>query len=114
MCTRDLPQHLFIAGGPGFVGASLAIAIRTTHQREDVLALDLSALILEQLAQPDDWNGATVNVGGGVERSLSPAGAVFERTSWRSAHRPRDILGDTFEWIRDNAGRREGGAAMSR
>jgi len=75
MCTRDLPQHLLIAAGAGFVGASLAIAIRTTHQREDVLALDLSALILEQLAQPDDWNGATVNVGGGVERSISPAGA---------------------------------------
>src|SRR5215216_3249239 len=71
MCTRDLPQHLLIAAGAGFVGASLAIAIRTTHQREDVLALDLSALILEQLAEPDDWNGATVNVGGGVERSLA-------------------------------------------
>jgi len=93
MCTRDLPQHLFIAGGAGFVGASLAIAIRTTHQREDVLALDLSALILEQLAQPDDWNGATVNVGGGVERSLSPARAVRAHELALRAQAPRHTGG---------------------
>ena len=32
---------------------------------------DLYELILEQLADPDGWHGATVNVGGGVEGSLS-------------------------------------------
>jgi len=41
-------------------------------QVRDVLHIDdLCDLILEQLAGPDDWSGATVNVGGGVEGSLS-------------------------------------------
>jgi CDP-paratose 2-epimerase len=109
----------------------------TGKQVRDLLHIDdLCGLILEQLAQPDEWNGATVNVGGGVEGSLSlsettsicreltgrevpvtpvlesrpgdvpffaaDCGRLFDRTSWRPARGPRDILEDTFEWIRDN------------
>ena len=41
-------------------------------QVRDVLHIDdLCDLILEQLAGPEGWHGATVNVGGGVEGSLS-------------------------------------------
>jgi CDP-paratose 2-epimerase len=41
-------------------------------QVRDVLHIDdACALILEQLADPEGWNGATVNVGGGVAGSLS-------------------------------------------
>ena len=41
-------------------------------QVRDLLHVDdLCDLILEQLADPDGWNGATVNVGGGVDGSLS-------------------------------------------
>ena len=32
---------------------------------------DLCDLVLEQLAEPERWDGATVNVGGGIEGSLS-------------------------------------------
>jgi CDP-paratose 2-epimerase len=32
---------------------------------------DLIELVSEQLAEPDSWDGLTVNVGGGAERSLS-------------------------------------------
>ena len=43
-------------------------------QVRDVLHIDdLCDLILEQLAEPARWDGATVNVGGGVEGSLSLA-----------------------------------------
>jgi CDP-paratose 2-epimerase len=41
-------------------------------QVRDVLHVDdVCELVLEQLADPEGWNGATVNVGGGVEGSLS-------------------------------------------
>jgi CDP-paratose 2-epimerase len=41
-------------------------------QVRDVLHIDdLCDLVLEQLADPGAWDGATVNVGGGVEGSLS-------------------------------------------
>ena len=41
-------------------------------QVRDLLHVDdLCDLILEQLADPSAWDGATVNVGGGVEGSLS-------------------------------------------
>ena len=41
-------------------------------QVRDLLHIDdLCELILEQLADPARWNGATVNVGGGIEGSLS-------------------------------------------
>ena len=44
----------------------------TGKQVRDLLHVaDLCALILEQLADPEGWDGATVNVGGGVEGSLS-------------------------------------------
>jgi CDP-paratose 2-epimerase len=44
----------------------------TGKQVRDLLHIDdLCDLILEQLADPDGWNGATVNVGGGVPGSLS-------------------------------------------
>jgi CDP-paratose 2-epimerase len=44
----------------------------TGKQVRDVLHIDdLCDLILDQLADPDGWDGATVNVGGGVEGSLS-------------------------------------------
>jgi CDP-paratose 2-epimerase len=44
----------------------------TGKQVRDVLHIDdLCDLILEQLADPEGWHGATVNVGGGVEGSLS-------------------------------------------
>jgi CDP-paratose 2-epimerase len=44
----------------------------TGKQVRDVLHIDdLCDLIIEQLADPDGWHGATVNVGGGVEGSLS-------------------------------------------
>jgi CDP-paratose 2-epimerase len=44
----------------------------TGKQVRDVLHIDdLCDLILEQLADPDGWHGATVNVGGGVAGSLS-------------------------------------------
>ena len=42
----------------------------TGKQVRDVLHIDdLCDLILDQLADPDGWHGATVNVGGGVEGS---------------------------------------------
>jgi CDP-paratose 2-epimerase len=41
-------------------------------QVRDVLHVDdVCELVLEQLADPEGWNGATVNVGGGIEGSLS-------------------------------------------
>jgi CDP-paratose 2-epimerase len=41
-------------------------------QVRDVLHVDdVCELVLEQLADPEGWNGETVNVGGGVEGSLS-------------------------------------------
>jgi CDP-paratose 2-epimerase len=41
-------------------------------QVRDVLHVDdVCKLVLEQLADPEGWNGETVNVGGGVEGSLS-------------------------------------------
>jgi CDP-paratose 2-epimerase len=41
-------------------------------QVRDVLHVDdLVELVAEQLGRPDHWSGATVNVGGGPERSLS-------------------------------------------
>src|ERR1700710_538459 len=44
----------------------------TGKQVRDVLHVDdVCDLVLEQLAHPASWNGATVNVGGGVEGSLS-------------------------------------------
>jgi len=44
----------------------------TGKQVRDVLHIDdLCDLILDQLADPDGWHGATVNVGGGVDGSLS-------------------------------------------
>jgi CDP-paratose 2-epimerase len=44
----------------------------TGKQVRDLLHVDdLCALIAEQLADPAGWDGATVNVGGGVEGSLS-------------------------------------------
>jgi CDP-paratose 2-epimerase len=44
----------------------------TGKQVRDVLHVDdLCDLILLQLADPDGWHGATVNVGGGVDGSLS-------------------------------------------
>ncbi len=44
----------------------------TGKQVRDVLHIDdLCDLIIEQLSDPDGWNGATVNVGGGVDGSLS-------------------------------------------
>lgn len=44
----------------------------TGKQVRDVLHIaDLHDLILDQLADPDGWHGATLNVGGGVEGSLS-------------------------------------------
>jgi CDP-paratose 2-epimerase len=44
----------------------------TGKQVRDLLHVDdLCDLILEQLGDPEAWNGATVNVGGGVEGSLS-------------------------------------------
>jgi CDP-paratose 2-epimerase len=44
----------------------------TGKQVRDVLHIDdLCDLILDQLSAPDTWHGATVNVGGGVEGSLS-------------------------------------------
>jgi CDP-paratose 2-epimerase len=44
----------------------------TGKQVRDVLHVDdVCDLVLEQLADPAAWNGATVNVGGGVDGSLS-------------------------------------------
>jgi CDP-paratose 2-epimerase len=44
----------------------------TGKQVRDVLHVDdVCDLVLEQLADPEGWDGATVNVGGGVEGSLS-------------------------------------------
>jgi len=44
----------------------------TGKQVRDLLHVDdLCDLVLAQLADPDGWNGATVNVGGGVAGSLS-------------------------------------------
>jgi CDP-paratose 2-epimerase len=44
----------------------------TGKQVRDVLHVDdVCDLVLEQLADPEGWNGTTVNVGGGVEGSLS-------------------------------------------
>ncbi len=44
----------------------------TGKQVRDVLHVDdVCALVLEQLADPGGWDGATVNVGGGVAGSLS-------------------------------------------
>ena len=44
----------------------------TGKQVRDLLHVDdLCELILEQLADPEGWDGATVNVGGGVEGRLS-------------------------------------------
>ena len=46
----------------------------TGKQVRDLLHVDdLCALILEQLGDPGAWDGATLNVGGGVEGSLSLA-----------------------------------------
>ena len=67
----------------------------TGKQVRDVLHIDdLCDLILEQLSDPDGWNGATVNVGGGVEGSLS----LLETTEIC-----RELTGRTR---RDHAGRR--------
>ena len=46
----------------------------TGKQVRDVLHIDdLCDLILDQLSDPEGWHGATVNVGGGVQGSLSLA-----------------------------------------
>lgn len=57
----DLPLRYIGYGGEG-------------KQVRDVLHVaDLAALVNEQLAEPERWSGATVNVGGGADRSLSLA-----------------------------------------
>jgi CDP-paratose 2-epimerase len=44
----------------------------TGHQVRDLLHVDdLCDLVLEQLGDPDAWSGETVNVGGGLDGSLS-------------------------------------------
>ena len=70
-------------------------------QVRDLLHVDdLCDLLLEQLGDPGAWDGATVNVGGGVEGSLS----LRETTELC-----RELTGNE---VRDRAGRR--GAAGRR
>jgi len=107
------------------------------RQVRDLLHIDdLVELIAEQLADPERWAGATVNVGGGRQGSLSLAETtalcreitgrevavapvlqdrpgdvplylsdcrrLFARTDWRPQRSPRQVLQDTYAWIKAN------------
>jgi CDP-paratose 2-epimerase len=108
-------------------------------QVRDLLHVDdLVDLVIDQLGDPDRWNGATVNAGGGRECSLSlvettelcaeisgnridveadtaerPGDVPLyisdctylgEFSDWRPRRDARQILEDTFTWIRAHEG----------
>jgi CDP-paratose 2-epimerase len=39
---------------------------------------------------------------GDVPYYVSDCGRLHARSGWRARRGPRDVLADTFEWIRDN------------
>lgn len=106
-------------------------------QVRDLLhADDLADLVIEQAGAIPEWDGAVLNVGGGLEISLSlrettklcaeltgqsmtvgeeakprpmdipiylsDCRALFGRSAWRPKRGPREILGETLEWIRQH------------
>jgi CDP-paratose 2-epimerase len=81
----------------------------TGKQVRDLLHVqDLAELVDDQLSRPDHWAGAIVNVGGGIETSLSLhetsalCRALGQFTDWQPRSSPGRILGDIYTWIHDN------------
>jgi nucleoside-diphosphate-sugar epimerase len=76
-----MATRILITGGAGFVGSNLALALRRRSNDVVIAAFDnlrrrgsdLSTLVAQQIAELARYDGATYNVGGGPERSVSLA-----------------------------------------